>query len=160
MERTLGLRWQQTPSQLYLVTRRDLHPGDGVPPGRWLARLGQADLENRQRKIEAVLEDVRRREFSGYPDRAKCCFACLSEGDALTFALNCGRLGYIYEVTVAAPKVFVADMRWFTEIGDAPGTAEQSARSYWAGLEHTGGALLEVLVPGGLTISCRLRKVG
>ncbi len=152
--------WQETPRRLYLVTGQDLGPGERRLPGRWLARLGQAEPGNDQRTTEAVLEAVRSREFADCPARAQCCFACLSEEDAVGFAVEFGRLGHIYEVTSGAERVFVADMRWFSAVRALPATAEQSARSYWAGVRHPRGVLLEVLVPGDLTVSSRVRDIG
>lgn len=112
-----------------------LSPGSVICPGNW-GRIKRQYEENALAIArEAILEDVRKREFGASPSRLESAFACPTLNSAEQFRAKHARTGLIYKVELVDPTapIHAGDHELYLQGFVGINGMEELARRYWRG---------------------------
>lgn len=148
---------------MFHLTRKLLAPGDLIEPGNWgrvLRNIGPSHISwNR----EAVLENIRARDFPNKPTRFQAAFAFATEQGARWWRSHerHGAILYAVEPVDHAAASHLGDMLGVQQVAEVDATPQDAARRYWSRgrpvmLTPDQVSILEFLSSGPLRVLAKL----
>jgi hypothetical protein len=134
--------------ELYHCAPLPLSPGSVICPGNW-GRIKRRFEQNALSLLrEAVLDDIRRREFATKPSRLDAGFACPTIVDVEQYRAKHAPTGLIYKVELLEPSALShsGDHELYLQGFVGIDGMEELARRYWRS-ESLGGPEILTLSP-------------